>query len=161
MTPTAKHFLELEANRWRQLGSPHTLTEVFLQLGHEGQARRLPVGVKAGPMKNCFANAQKLAKKKGYHYVEGYAASGATTSSTLAALEEHGANFHMLLVHHGWFEDDQGNVIDNTWFDPAHSLYHGITIPPDLIPRGEGWSVLIQDEMFLRRDVLEALGWKG
>lgn len=75
-----------------------------------------------GEMGNCFGNAADLALwTPGLHYVEGLALAGAFP----------------IPLEHAWVEDDDGNVIDNTWKpddrDTTAMTYLGIRVPDPLL----------------------------
>ena len=76
----------------------------------------LPKEIKFGPIKQCFHNAFRLAKSKGFIYVEGY-----VQTSKLP-----------IPIHHAWVADKLNNmVIDNTLHteDNTERAYFGVKFP--------------------------------
>ena len=84
--------------------------QLLREHGRFWQPAPLRSDVKAGVIKQCFDNAYKLAKRRGWRYVEGIA---------------HGV---VIPMHHAWCVDDNGNVVDNTWREVGES-YCGVEIP--------------------------------
>lgn len=64
-----------------------------------------------GKQHQCYANAGRLALASDLHYVEGYALTAG------------------IPIHHGWLEDDAGNVIDPTIKGHVLDGYFGVKIP--------------------------------
>lgn len=91
---------------------------IFKFIKDQGRAwapGKLPKGVKAGKMKECFKNAFDLARcNPGYIYVEGYAN-------------------RIIPCLHAWCLKD-GVVVDPTW-NPAGNDYYGIPFDIDFVTR--------------------------
>jgi hypothetical protein len=115
------------------------LGEFVFKHGHEGKEQPLPKGIRLAPMKSCFRSAQRLAVKRSLHYVEGFVAPDVTDESGKVLYET------PMFIHHGWCEDDAGNVFDNVLRRPERAKYFGITIPASLIPLGKNWHVLLAE----------------
>jgi hypothetical protein len=93
------------------------------------EPRPLPKRVLRGLPGNCYRNAQKLSRRRGYSYVEGYAVPDIGLP---------------LPVHHAWNLDRNGDLIDNTWRDVGLA-YFGVVFPLDIVNeaiRPQGGSVL-------------------
>lgn len=94
----------------------------ILEHGREWQSQALPHGIRAGEMRRCYQNAQRLAfRSDRFTYVEGYACSGSLSI--------------WLPVQHAWVVDAEGRVIDPTWRDPSRSAYFGIPFNTDYVRR--------------------------
>lgn len=108
-------LIDDEIERWTTIGH-HALMQRFVRKhGAEGRAlAKLPKKVRKGEKRQCFMNAYRLAAYHDFRYVEGYGISH---------------NVPGLLIHHAWVLDKDGNVIDNTWDNPAGSLYFGVEFP--------------------------------
>jgi hypothetical protein len=96
----------------------------------------LPARMRRGPMKQCFANAFKAAKRapKRYRYVEGFATN-------------------MIPVLHAWVVDADGNAYDPTWGDEMKDAY-GVAFDLDYVRkvtlRTRRWGVLADPETVRR-----------
>lgn len=109
------------------------LSGLYAQQGHEINPYRLLAeqGIERrwsahdadyGTLGECYRNAANLALWRGdLHYVEGVALSGGLP----------------LPIGHAWVEDDDGNVIDNTWGpedrDTERMAYLGVRVPDELL----------------------------
>lgn len=72
---------------------------------------KLPKNIVKGKLKSCFKNATHLALENSHlKYFEGYAIS----------------NFGIFPLLHAWVENEQGEVIDNTWNEPHKCFYFGV-----------------------------------
>lgn len=71
---------------------------------------KLPKNIVKGKLKSCFKNATHLVlENPNLKYFEGYAVS----------------NLGIPLLH-AWVENEQGEIIDNTWKDPHKCFYFGV-----------------------------------
>ena len=77
-----------------------------------------PEGIKKGKDKECFRNSYLLAAQRGWTYVEGFAIPHVVPAP----------------LAHAWVVDDGGNVIETTWYEPAHE-YYGIALDMQFIHR--------------------------
>jgi hypothetical protein len=92
----------------------------------------------AGPPKECFSNAMRLAldTPDEYTYVEGWASN-------------------LIVTHHGWVVDRDGRVLDPTWAPSQESrIYFGVPFNKTWLLkslcRSKLWGVLYCDPMVLR-----------
>lgn len=95
--------------------------DFLLQHGRFYPPQRLPRPELRGPIRNCFVNAAMAAINGSrtacrLHYVEGYAT-------------------FVILTHHAWCADDNGNVYEVTW-RKVGSAYFGVEFPPRAVRRG-------------------------
>jgi len=84
----------------------------------------LPRPVRMGPIKACFFNAHKLAKRhpRTYRYVEGLAYCG------------------FFPMHHAWVVDAQGRVIDNTWRERGTEYFGCVFDLSVALPALDDWT---------------------
>jgi len=94
------------------LAYPGGMSQFLVEHGSFYRPAALREDVKRGVIKQCFDNAYKLALRRRWRYVEGYA-----ISSTLP-----------LPIHHAWAIDENDRVVDNTWRDIGSS-YFGVEFP--------------------------------
>lgn len=79
------------------------------------EPRPLPARFSSGFPSACFYNASRLARRRrGYRYVEGYAAADIGGSA--------------FPTHHAWNLDREGKLIDTTWKDIGLA-YFGVVLP--------------------------------
>lgn len=84
--------------------------------GQQWKSKALPKGIQVGTPKECFRNASMLMMyNKEYDYAEGIAYPSGLSGDM--------AGIGFL---HAWCVDKAGNVIDNTWENPAGSKYFGV-----------------------------------
>lgn len=108
---TLTQMLQSHIDGFGHLGFPALMERFVMRNGSFAHGSSLPAGIKAGRMKECFSNAAHLLDiHDGLTYVEGY---GFTP----------GVPFP---VHHAWCVNSKGEVIDNTWRDPAQCQYIGV-----------------------------------
>lgn len=108
--------IEREVEQWATLGHPALLQRFVLRNGAEMPGRARPKGMRKLADRACFRNSTMAAARYGWRYCEGLASS--------AALKHCG-----FVTLHAWNLDDDGNLVDLTWKDPANSLYLGLVIP--------------------------------
>jgi hypothetical protein len=90
--------------------------DFLLQHGVWYEPRSLPARVRRGLPRRCFHNALRLAKTRGYRYIEGY------------AVADIGVLFP---AYHAWNLDRDGKLVDNTW-DEVGLAYFGVEFPLDV-----------------------------
>jgi hypothetical protein len=100
-----RETLRLWANDQHGIVTPRSFV---LQNGFFYNPRPRPKGMKLGPPKECFKNAQKLADPP-MIYCEGYALAPTTPTP----------------IHHGWLTNSDGVAFDPTWQKPG-LVYIGI-----------------------------------
>lgn len=84
------------------------ISKWILEYGRHWEPQALPRQHPRGVIKQCYSNAANLALgDSDLTYVEGYACG-------------------IIPVMHAWCVDKDGKVIDNTWDEPAKSLYYGV-----------------------------------
>ena len=133
-----------ERDSWRSLGAGYLLQEFILRHGQQFTAQHLPKRYKMRVPKNCFYNAQALARRSqrltrpaysfALRYVEGYVLSPNVP----------------ILIHHAWCVDRDDRVIDVTLQDwstresvAAECEFYGIVFERRFWPsRRDGDSVL-------------------
>jgi hypothetical protein len=93
----------------------------------------LPEGVEIGEKKMCFENAYRLAMKKDWTYVEGWAES-------------------VIPLHHAWCLDDKGRVVDPTWEFEKGRAYWGVEFDMawvgHVLLESKTWGVFYKPETF-------------
>lgn len=120
--------------------------EYVLEFGKPWEPATRPKNVKQGIPKHCFHNAQRLARRFGYKYVEGYAISCEQLP---------------IPIHHAWCVRD-GKVIDPTW-SPVGVAYFGVPFELEFVLeqiRGNKDSISVIDNYekrfpLLRKDKVE------
>jgi hypothetical protein len=84
------------------------LAKFIMNNGRSWTPQDKPCLYERGEPQQCFSNAFDLATRDfDLVYVEGYA-------------------YNIIPVSHAWVVDQDGNVIDTTWEDPANCIYFGI-----------------------------------
>lgn len=110
---TIREMVQQEFDAFSQLNHIDPMRKLLLERGKEYPGS-LYHGQR-GKKKECFSNALHLALRVGGTYVEGLALSGSLLKKDLA-----------FPIYHAWALDPDGNLLDNTWDDPATSQYLGI-----------------------------------
>ena len=91
------------------------IDEFILCEGEQFISAPLPAGVKRGRMKECYANAGRLAMSRSdLTYCEGFACN-------------------IIPVMHAWCCTDTGLVVDPTWKDAEGCDYYGVRIDTDYL----------------------------
>lgn len=113
---TVQEFL-IEQKRWEELrGLPDkTVLSFILEYGKQFGVPDPPT---RRPLRNqrCYENCRRLAFRKGFTYVEGYAAG-------------------VIPMHHAWCLDKHAKVIDPTWGPELSVDYFGIPFKTDFLRR--------------------------
>lgn len=110
--------------------APREMLEGFAKLGHvfpaliygrKGEAGPLPKGVRRGKLRDCFANAGRLAlRNHRFIYCEGFAVRG-------------GDNKLPIPLEHAWVLDrETGRFVDVTWRDEG-GAYFGIPFKTEFL----------------------------
>jgi hypothetical protein len=95
----------------RKRNTPYkSMYHFVLTEGKEMKGIPLPEKYKRGEMKMCFKNAFDLSiNNQDLIYCEGYALTPG-----------------LFPILHAWCQDQDGNVIDNTWDNPEEVEYYGV-----------------------------------
>lgn len=115
--------------------------EYVLEKGQVWEPAIRPKNVRQGTPKHCFHNAQRLARRFGYKYVEGYALSCEQLP---------------IPIHHAWCVR-AGKVVDPTW-DPVGVAYFGVQFELEFVLeqiRGNEDSISVIDNYEKRWPLLQ------
>lgn len=110
-----EELIKFESEAFEKLGCPQILHLFVRRHGKVMPGSVLPSNILPGKKKQCFMNALNLAVEEGFTYCEGF---GVTPGCPI-------------LIHHAWCVDKSGRVVDNTWSDPEHSEYFGVSLEID------------------------------
>lgn len=132
-----RDYLTMIRDMRKSMPLPSTLRycgieDFLLATGRFFIPRILPPTIKPMPLKQCFDNAYKLARRrKGLHYVEGYAQG-------------------VIPTMHAWCIDADGHVIDPTWAHDGCALgasYFGVELDLDVVTqtRVTGYTSVLDD----------------
>lgn len=84
------------------------------------EAQPLPKPYRFGPIKRCFANSERRAKRHGLRYVEGFAVVNGFP------------------IHHAWCVGENKRVIDVTLRAECVQFYFGVILPLRWTTRSKG-----------------------